>query len=803
MAEAHVAINLPPVQPGWHSLTVDTHIHTFQAAASDHGLLVFVPHPRYLLTNSVRWVHSLKNKLVTALYPVHPFLAVILSVVTSIFVIAASPDSWLRSGFLAEWLWAIDESFSFVTQHLPLNYRLVYLSTIASLLVLLVIVFFQRLFLRVLLHYKGWMHDPPGKPSTLTKAWAASLTYLYIKRGKLLTYSFQHALPRLSVPNLTQTCERFLMSVKPLLSEEEFADLCKDKDNFLTSHGPRLQKYLVWKSWLTNNYLSDWWIRFVYLRGRSSIFINSNYYAIPTNFWHGLPPVYAPRQVTRAANIIHNWVKLKKMIDKETLPPLVAGAQPLCMEQYSRLFSTTRIPHREEDEVVHFESADSRHVIIYYKDTYYRLNVYKKNGRILTPYEFQVLLEHIKSDHQQRKRIPTSAEAHIAALTTLDRSKWAQIREDYFSTGVNHYSLSQIEKAMFILVLDDEKPDNPTALANSLFCGNGGNRWCDKSFNHIVYANGVSGMHVEHAWADAPIISHTCEITSVMEITNKNWDEKEHTILPPKDAPVDGGDFSVAQKLRFHMTHDLEEHILGALSEAQAASADLDLRVTNSKYGKRYPKKIGFSPDSFIQIALQLGYYRCHKSFALTYESAMMRLFRDGRTETIRSLSVESCEFVKGMDDPSVSEEKKKELHKIAVEKHNSYAKLASKGEAIDRHLFALYVVAMGTETDSPFLDHALKKIPWKLSTSQIPNRMYNGWPKDDNRGNNKAYGGIGGGFGPVADDGYGVCYLISGDSHLTFHISSKRKCPTTDTKKLGESIEGALRDICLLYGQE
>ena len=65
------------------------------------------------------------------------------------------------------------------------------------------------------------------------------------------------------------------------------------------------------------------------------------------------------------------------------------------------------------------------------------------------------------------------------------------------------------------------------------------------------------------------VISHTCEITSVMEINQKDEHGDDGTILPPKDAPVDGADFSVAQKLRFHMTHELEEHILGALSEAQ------------------------------------------------------------------------------------------------------------------------------------------------------------------------------------------------------------------------------------------
>lgn len=41
-----------------------------------------------------------------------------------------------------------------------------------------------------------------------------------------------------------------------------------------------------------------------------------------------------------------------------------------------------------------------------------------------------------------------------------------------------------------------------------------------------------------------------------------------------------------------------------------------------------------------------------HKKFCLTYESSMTRLFREGRTETVRSCTPDSCDFVKAMDDP-------------------------------------------------------------------------------------------------------------------------------------------------------
>ena len=39
--------------------------------------------------------------------------------------------------------------------------------------------------------------------------------------------------------------------------------------------------------------------------------------------------------------------------------------------------------------------------------------------------------------------------------------------------------------------------------------------------------------------------------------------------------------------------------------------------------------------------------------FSLTYEASMTRLFREGRTETVRSCTTESCSFVLAMVDPT------------------------------------------------------------------------------------------------------------------------------------------------------
>lgn len=66
-------------------------------------------------------------------------------------------------------------------------------------------------------------------------------------------------------------------------------------------------------------------------------------------------------------------------------------------------------------------------------------------------------------------------------------------------------------------------------------------------------------------------------------------------------------------------------------------------------------KKCRTSPDAFIQMALQLAYFRNAGRFSLTYEASMTRLFREGRTETVRPCTIESAAWVKSMENANIS----------------------------------------------------------------------------------------------------------------------------------------------------
>ena len=82
-------------------------------------------------------------------------------------------------------------------------------------------------------------------------------------------------------------------------------------------------------------------------------------------------------------------------------------------------------------------------------------------------------------------------------------------------------------------------------------------------------------------------------------------------------------------------------------------------------------------------MGIQLAYYRLEHRFVPTYEPAMMRLYCDGRTETIRSCSAESCEFARAMDDPSVSEKERLRLLRRATDAHQLRTKYAMAGEQV------------------------------------------------------------------------------------------------------------------------
>ena len=80
--------------------------------------------------------------------------------------------------------------------------------------------------------------------------------------------------------------------------------------------------------------------------------------------------------------------------------------------------------------------------------------------------------------------------------------------------------------------------------------------------------------------------------------------------------------------------------------------SDLDLYVFEfNEYGKNLIKNHKMSPDSYIQLALQLTYYKVERKLVSTYESASIRQFKHGRVDNIRAATLEALAWSKSMCD--------------------------------------------------------------------------------------------------------------------------------------------------------
>lgn len=643
-----------------------------------------------------------------------------------------------------------------------------------------------KYFLKLLLTYHGWMYEMHGAVSLRTKLWLG-LIRVFGGRTPMLN-SYQASLPKLPVPSLHDTMARYLESVRPLMDDEKFQRMEKLAREFEKGLGKKLQRYLILKSWWATNYVSDWWEQYVYLAGRSPIMINSNYYGIDALLVRS-----TNQQASRAANIICMMLQYRREVDREELNPIVLNKTvPLCSAQYERQFNTTRIPGIETDTIVHCK--DSNHIAVYHKGRFFKVYIRHKR-RLLKPVEVETMLQRIIDDDSA----PAEGEEYLASLTAIERVPWAKARKQYFTKGKNKASLDAIEKAAFVVALDDEEqdydPEDPTSLdrfGQSMLHGSGYNRWFDKSFTLVVTKNGRVGFNAEHSWADAPIMAHLWEyaITDEHFQLGYNADGRcNGTMEAPPPNPI---------RLEWDFPKPCLDLIESSRATACQLCEDVDLHIMmHNAYGKGFVKTCKVSPDAYIQIALQLAYYRSAGKFCLTYESSMTRLFREGRTETVRSCSKDTVAFVKAMvakaDDAELIR-----LMKQAAATHQNLYRDAMTGKGIDRHLFCLYVVSKYVGQNSPFLAEVLSE-PWRLSTSQTPHQQTD--KLDLITYPDRICGG--GGFGPVADDGYGVSYIIAGENTFFFHISCKRSCPTTDAHKFGRLITEALADLRAIFGKK
>ncbi|KAJ3372960.1 Carnitine O-acetyltransferase mitochondrial [Allomyces arbusculus] len=567
-----------------------------------------------------------------------------------------------------------------------------------------------------------------------------------VPRGPL--YAQQSSLPHLPVPDLDATLKKYLQTVRPHVDDDGYARTEAVVAEFLANQGPELQERLLARAQECNargtSWLAEWWNDVAYLGYRDPVVLNVNY------FIHMVDDRRVRNKpLARAAALVHATAEFRaKVLDESLEPEMMRGGIPLCSKQYHYMFHSCRVPAAPRDTYKSYYPESHPTVVVIRKNQFFVMDLLHRDGELLTPEEIYVQLDRIV------ELAGTHTELAIGALTTAHRDTWAAVHGQLAAIPGNQEALEAIEASAFVLCLDDSAPVTRSQVARAAWHGDGRNRWFDKPVQLLVWANGKAALNGEHAMMDATPTGRLAE-----------WIAKRAAGLPPvqvgHDArPVLESALPPPTKIEFMVTSRLAQAVREAEVRFDTDVAHHDLFVMAwDGYGKELIKTFKVSPDGFVQMALQLAYYKMYGHTAPMYETAQTRKFLHGRTETGRTVSVASVELVKAMEDTDLPATEKVALARAAIASQVKYMKEACNGLGVDRHLMGLRMLVRSDEPTPPlFTDPAFAATcHWTLSTSQLSSPWYDGY-----------------GWGQVVPDGYGLAYMVLDDS-IHVNITSRR----------------------------
>lgn len=519
------------------------------------------------------------------------------------------------------------------------------------------------------------------------------------------------------------------------------------------------------------SYIEKFW-NDMYLCGRWPVPINNNAFLNLSNPNVTSNPTNRDQQTQIAASALHGILRFGEKCRQGKLQP---SDPPRCLYQHSLQAGTGRVARKQRDEWRF--APDSEHVVVLFKNHFYKLVVRNKHtGKLASVGQLQRMLNSIVADTADKPdALP------VGALTSMERDAWASLREQLETIPANREILEAIDTAQFVLCLDDQPPLSANELSARLLHGNGHhNRWFDKH-NLICFPSGHVGINFEHSFSDG--LAWNDMIADAWKGSVLGSDP---AALPPTEEVIA---LQMPQPLNWELTTYMQQQVYRAAEEHVKAADRVACHVAAFEdFGSNKIKGWKVSPDAVVQLALQMAYKAVHGTQPCVYESCATTKFFHGRTETIRSASLDIFHAVNAALSKFTNHSALPELIRAAASTHTKLAKEAANGLGVDRHFLAMQQLAKdmpsstGKEAQRLFEHPVFRRSShWDLSTSNLSaptNTLF--------------------GFGPVVQDGYGTGYLIGKDS-ITVNITNFTDKTATDGAEFEKQFRKSLETICMI----
>ncbi|CAL4163589.1 unnamed protein product, partial [Meganyctiphanes norvegica] len=692
---------------------------------------------------------------------------------------------------------------------------------------------------RFITRWASWSNTSPGSPilsETVSLSpqpprafQARSRTTSKASNTSEITPNQYPLVPKLPVPPLGNTLNWYLTHLQTLLPPEKYEEAKKLVQHFgkPNGDGEKLQEELIKRHESMENWAYQWWLEEMYLKVPLCLPINSN------------PGMVFPHQkftstydmANFAAKMCDAALEMMENIDKDEIDVDRCGGkewkQPMCMAQYKRVFNCYRCPGMPKDKHMMCQHRDKAHIVVFYKCHMFKVDVVvngQKNSLEQITWQLGEVLREVETWDG-----PDAPQVGI--LTSENRRTWAQARLILQAEPINKKNMEVLETCVMIICFDEALPDKfnlTTPLTNKraslakrssslqmqnqeppsrdevnaghqMIHGGGSsnntaNRWFDKTIQLVFSRDGWCGLCYEHSPAEGIVVIQLVE--QVLQASTISELDKNIVLEVDLDEGENGSvhsgsDSSVNQKgpppvkLEWKVTPVLNRRIAEAADTIDRLVDDLDFRILRfTGFGRNYIKNSKCSPDAFIQMALQLAFFRTHGVLPSTYESASTRRFRLGRVDCIRSNTPLVLAWVETMViNAPVQARYAKFKEALALQTEIMGNNIQGRG--IDIHLLGLKEASQEILMETPefFTDSSFEIANhFRLSTSQVPTYT-DSWM----------------GYGPVVPDGYGASYNPHPD-YIVFCLSAFNSCPDTSTLEFGRNVERALDELKAMF---
>ncbi|HKJ12900.1 MAG TPA: choline/carnitine O-acyltransferase [Ornithinimicrobium sp.] len=502
----------------------------------------------------------------------------------------------------------------------------------------------------------------------------------------------------LPVPPLTQTLQKYLVAVQPLLSRQEQDEARDAVQRTLDGVGPvcqsALEEFAASERTAGRSWLSTAWLR-GYLDVRTPLPLTSSvgFQIRPPVPRSSEPGAAAASQVSaqthtahaaHAAGVIQRLAGVHLAWLRGELPvEQTPRGERVCGLQREVLAGGLRHPGTSTDE---FRPADDspqrREVGLLVDDRFVVAQVSDSAGH---PLARETLAQSIQEALHRADLAGPALDPGFTAVSYLGSARASAYLDRLLDDPANQRVYERLAEVLFVVHLDRAAGSTQEHLWRAAFSP--GQAWAYTPITYQVsLVDDFVGMHLEHSQVDAATLKAV-----LRHAQSDVWTARADPAYA--SAPVESVEWTYPDDLATELRVELDAY------QQEAGQ----LRLDTVRVARPVPADLPFrvSDDALCQWMMLYAQLSTYERVRSTYEAVDTRHYSAGRTECLRSVTPEAVDLVRALRDGTAQA---RHLN-AALVAHKEWIKACKTGQGIDRHLTGLASIAAARGVRLPVLD--------------------------------------------------------------------------------------------------